>query len=267
MLIGPAIKVAISIQSVVGNRGVQMGLVRDCRDFNQLWNERLDHRTNGSPAHHLELADHASVCETCRCLGAIYSDFESIPASWPMIPPPSDSVTRRWRAVATSARTISQRPDARRSTQTLAEWGLIAAVAASALVGIRSSLPILFPIDPAPVTRSTTHPSSVLLEEAFSEASMVTWELAREVSAPASLISSAGFGWSDQQTLPPFDANRLDSPRLVKTRDAQAVLATTSQPGDEVEAELTLKSARDAFRFLIGSVTNDSTDPSTVEGF
>ena len=222
-----------------------MSLVKDCRDFNQLWNEKLDRRTDVPPGLARSLDDHAAGCEACRCLGSIYAEFASIPASWPAVPPPPDSAIRRWQAAATDARVVPPPFDVRRLPRMVAESGLALAVAASVLVAARESLTILFPIEPAPPDRDAPPSSSLLLEEAFSEASTMTWDLARNVFNPAAQNGSKVLGRGEP------GADATIAPRL----------------GDSAGAELASGSARHAFRFLIGHAPDDPAGPRTSEGF
>ena len=223
-----------------------MNLVEDCRGFNHLWNEKLDRRADAPPGLARVLADHAAGCEACRCLGSIYDEFALIPASWPAIPPPPDPGIRRGKAAATDARAVPPPFNVRRPPRMVAESGLALAVAASVLVAARESPTILLPIGSASPAQDAPGSSSLLLEEAFSEASTMTWDLARNVFDPAAQIGSKVLG-------------RDGEPR------ADATIAP--QPGNLVEAKLVSGSARHAFRFLIGPASDDPAEPRTSEGF
>ncbi len=238
-----------------------MGLVRNCRDFDRVWNERLDERTGGedSPERTAALGDHAAHCEACRCRALIYLELKTLSSRWSMVPPPSAAAVDRWRAAAVAARplTVNFPPAGRRS-----RWVGIASkagLAASVLLGSRALPPILYPIEPAPLPR--TDKPLRLFEEAFTEATTMTWELAREVSGPAARISSEALGWTDHRALPPFAPTQYDPAGISVSSQIESPRAT-----HPAGVELISGSARHAFRFLIGTTSDDPPEPAEADG-
>jgi len=242
-----------------------MGLVRNCRDFDRIWNERLDDRTGGedSPDRTAALDDHAARCEACRCRALIYLELETLSSPWSVIPPPSAAAVDRWQAAAVAVRplTVNFPPAGRRSRWVgiASKAGLAASVAASILIGSRALLPILYPIEPAPLLR--TDKPSRLFEEAFTEATTMTWELAREVSGPAARISSEALGWTDHRALPPFMSTQHDL-----TETSVPIQVESPRATHPAGVELISGSARHAFRFLIGTTSDDPPESAEAAG-
>ena len=247
-----------------------MVIVRDCGDFDRLWNDRLDERCS---IPRLErdraLADHASGCPPCRGRGLIYAELESCTSLLNAVPAPAPEAFDRWVATASSARLVLEptapirskpgRPGRRVPLGIAIRVGLAASVAGMVLVGSRTVLPLLFPVEPTPVARSEN--SALLLEQAFSEATTMTWELAREVSAPAARISSEALGY---RSVPEgtYLATTQDEPTEAMGRALDPYPAPNPPGG----VELISGSARHAFRFLIGTTTDDSEEIEHVDG-
>lgn len=142
-----------------------MAIVQDCRDFDQVWNERLDDRSlSCQPERDHALANHAAACDACRGRGLIYAELELLAPAGALAPSPA--AFDRWVAAAVAARPLPESvPRGRSASRRFqAAWrlGIAASIAASVLVGSQAVLPALFPVDPAPLARSES--SSLLLE-------------------------------------------------------------------------------------------------------
>lgn len=245
-----------------------MSLVNDCRDFVQTWNERLDNRDVGSTEALLALADHAAQCDACGCLHRIFLEVESSPAPWSAIPAPSKSVLDGWRTAAIATRTVHSRSVRRRLVGNAAKWVVVATVAAAFLICGRASHKLLSLTEPDVGLEAQTIASTPHFEEAFAEAGSMTLELAREVSGPAARIGSEAFAWRGKRTPPASDLAQFDedepSTRLAPS-PRQRVVAPDQKTA---KVELLSGSARYAFRFLIGSTSDNSLKSNkTVGGF
>jgi len=252
-----------------GTGGFMMSLVEDCRDFVRIWNEKLDLRGGGSPEAARALAGHAAGCDACGGLNRIFLDLESTPASWSVIPAPSESMMDRWRAAAIASRTSPSPPrfDRMGSVKFAAKWGLVASVAASALIRGQALLTRLSPDERAPVIQARTVAASPRLEEAFAEAGTMTLELAREVSGPAARIGSEALSRRGNRPLPASDLTPFDEDEP-STDPAPNPRPPTVAPSPETAGiESISGSARYAFRFLIGSTPDDSLKSKTVGDF
>ena len=246
-----------------------MGMVRDCLDFDHQWNQRIDDRRQGedAPERAAALADHAAWCESCRSRGLTYAELDSLPTPWRAIPTPSAAAVERWRSVALAAAPrLATRPRwqcPRHLVGFASKAAIATAAAASVLIGSQAILPILFPLAAAPLPLADR--PSRLFEEAFSEATSMTWDLAREVSAPAARISSEVLGWHDkraQAVVPP------EVPPLPELVEAAPAPGPEPREADTPAAgvELISGSARHAFRFLSGT-TDEVGDSEIVGGF
>src|SRR3954468_13437454 len=109
-----------------------------CRDFERMWNERLDDRSDASPEADRALEAHAASCPSCRSLDRRYRVLRrAIAALGPPPAPPADFAARcldQWeRSRSTGAsRTIWFRPPVR--------WAAAAALLVMAGLGARSWL-------------------------------------------------------------------------------------------------------------------------------
>ena len=235
-----------------------MGMVLGCREFDRLWNERLDDRAArpAAPGRAARMAANAAGCESCRCRAAVYAQLESSFGAAATLPPPaSAAAVERWLVAASAAPTGAPRRGLVRAAWRLAA---AAAVAAGVMVGTQGMLPLLFPIEPAPRARADQS-ASLLFEEAFGEATTMTLDLAREVSAPAARIGSEALGWH---------ADRPAATLTSNDRPPGGALAGPARDSAEAgRVELISGSARHAFRFLIGTTADSSPEPDQAQGY
>ena len=245
-----------------------MGMVPDCHDFDRLWNDRLDER-RGDPEpseRTASLADHAATCEGCRSRDLAFRELEAVLNSGALAPVASAEAIVRWAAAAAAARPVVARSPVlprsarRRFVAVGLKLGVGVPVAALVLIGSKLLLPVLYPIEAPPQPRTAQSPS-LQFEKAVAEATTMTWELAREVSAPAARISSEALGLSDKPSLPPFAPTQYELPEpplpsVIQVRDDNDATGVESISG----------SARQAFRFLIGTTTDEQLDPETAGG-
>ena len=156
----------------------------NCRDFERVWNERLDARDPAQSATARALDGHAASCTSCRAVGARYQALVLAIQSATATPaPPPGFMDRVLAAVERD-----DRPVAGRIVPRLARLAAAAAVVAAVAIGVRVGAPgVKRSVAPTTVARvRAIDPKD--LTDALADASSATWDLAREASAPAARV-------------------------------------------------------------------------------
>lgn len=240
-----------------------MNVIQTCVEFDQRWNERLDQREDQADDRDPALADHAASCELCRSRELVFGDFEALTiGAWSRVAVPAPEAILRWQAAAAAG--LKSRPlrlSHRRSLRIATRWATILGVAASILLVAQVLLLALWPAEAAPVVAQQATALSPLFEEAFTEASTRTWELAREISAPADRLSSQALGATSKPPLPPFQPTQYH-PLEASVAVAPITSAASSQP----EMDLISGSSRHTFR-LLGGRDEEVEDSEVVESY
>ncbi|HEX8201399.1 MAG TPA: hypothetical protein VF590_13005 [Isosphaeraceae bacterium] len=177
-----------------------------CRDFERLWNERLDARSGGSPHADRELEAHAAACPSCRSLAGRYRVLQrAIGALGPPPAPPADFAVRclaAWERAqpARAPRAIRFRPPI--PVPVPARWA--AAAALLLVIGLAARSWLSRPHRPGPevarrdpVTPPVPAPAPAPvrpLADAVADATAATLDLAWETSAPAARVGRAVLG-------------------------------------------------------------------------
>ena len=180
----------------------------NCRDFERIWNERID--TNSSPLSdlgggtrrrsELALIEHATGCPECRRKAAGYHALNQSISAWgPPPAPPADLADRilaAARAEQDSAReTAYTRRPGRRLIRALAAAASIMAIIAVGLMTRmsidrtrdRDRMVAVMPGDsPSP---SSDRFEARKLNDALASATEASWDLARSASEPAARLS------------------------------------------------------------------------------
>ncbi len=247
---------------IAANRGNGMNVVQTCAEFNQRWNERLDQRSAESPGRDPALMDHAATCEACRNRDHVFAEFETllIPVR-SRLPMPTPEAIARWQTAANAGLASRRLRAARRQrVRIVARWGSTLAVAASMVLTARALLPVFWPVEVAPLVETQPATLSPLFQEAFTEASTMTWELAREITAPADRLSSQALGSTTKLPLPPFQ------PTQYNPGDAPGdIYPSGSTVSDSRQIDLISGSTRHDFR-LLGGRDEQVEDAELVDG-
>ena len=225
-----------------------------CRDFERLWNERLD----GSATAGLEasLAEHAAGCPGCGAIGPGFQSLDQALRHWgpPPSPPPefADRFLARSDLSATGSTLRFVAPRGAR------RWAIAAALLALAWAGSRAIGPGPKPGPERIAAVEVDDPPP--FDRALVQATSATWELARLASGPAARIgrevldaTAADLGAST--ALPsPASASNASTPEVWR------------QVGDRLGAgvEPFEGSARGAFGFLLGpALAAEPVEPGT----
>lgn len=216
----------------------------NCRDFEALWNERLDRRGAVASDADAALDAHAAVCPACRAKAARFQLLGQALACLTPVEAPADLTERCLWAVQT-------RPAARSGS---APWlrRLAVPLAAAACLAVVARF-VWPPARPAPAPDVVTQPDREAdsLPDALADATAATWELALDASAPAARI---GRDVLDATVDSELADGALPSPSVGGT--ASEVL---NEVGERVNAGVRplSGSARHAFGFLLGPALNE----------
>lgn len=249
-----------------------MVTVRNCRDFDRLWNDQLDDRAGGLgvPARAEALAEHAAGCERCLSRDLIFQDVEALLGPAAPAPLATPEAIARWVAAASEARPaaatwppLTAAPAAPRPRRwhgrACRSSAVAGATAAAFLVGAKLVLPVLYPIEPPP-TWADREPAASL-EEAFTELMSITKELAQEIPWPAARIGFEELGRGDVS--PPSPSR----PSQFELAEVAARPATgPAEAGDPAGVELIAGSAQHAFEFLMGTASDEAAELDTAGG-
>lgn len=227
----------------------------NCRDFERVWNERLDVR-HVPPSAEAEgpLETHASSCPACLGLAARYQALRQALAALDGPPVPPGFADRVLAAYTEEPASVE--PPARRRWRAggLVSVAAAAAVVAAVVVGLKippsAAPPALPPASPeAPVAQARPIDAQGL-SEAVAVATSATWDLAREVSAPAARVG--------RQVIV---SARLPGDRPIVNFPVSVAPAVEvwRRVGDTVSAGVRPLegTARHAFGFLIGEPADD----------
>ena len=223
----------------------------NCREFDRLWNERLDGQGRGPtlPATARALEVHATNCPACRSLGASYQALAQAIATLSRTLPvvPEGFTDRVLAASAAGGPEVVALP-----SRSLRRLGLLAA-AAVLIVAVGLGLRVWRPSAdrPGPVIARNDPPlvDKRDLAEALTDATNATLSLAREASAPAARVGSDVLGDAGFSE-PRADLTMLSLPRVPTADVFQEV-------GDRLNAGVgpLSGSARSAFSFLLSTPT------------
>jgi hypothetical protein len=248
----------------------------NCRDFERIWNERIDARSSPSgdlgartaPGSELALLEHTATCSACRRKMAGYQALERSILAWgPPPAPPADLADRI--LVAARAQHASGRQGAhtwdrgRRLIRFLvAAASIMAIIAAGVMTRIsidrsrdRDRLASATPGHSA--SPSSDRSDGPKLNEALASATEASWDLARSASEPAARLSRQ---FLDAATdagpeRPHESSGAVAVPSLdAFAPDSAAAVATIQQVGDRLANGVRplSSSARHAFGFLLG---------------
>lgn len=154
----------------------------DCREFESVWNERLDARGAAGPSAALDA--HAAACPKCRALGARYQTLaQALQTLGPLPAPRAGFADRVLNAAAA--------PPVDDLIPFRVWWTRVAAAAvvlASVGLGVRvwTAGRVAPGVAPGPVGAPTA--DSEDLSRVLTVATMATLDLAREASAPAARV-------------------------------------------------------------------------------
>lgn len=222
----------------------------NCRDFERLWNARLDARALPDAAAERALEAHAADCPGCRGLGASYQAIGLMVSAWPdTLPPPG--FADRVLAAAARLDAVPAGPwslPARSLVSLAAAAALVAALTLGlrgwttpgprdGLAARRAPGPAVRPIDPD------------RLSAALADATTATLLLAREASAPAARVGGDVLGGAELSLSAGTDALGSAGPGVMPA-SASAVWQGVE---DRVNAGVRPLSgtARSAFSFLL----------------
>ncbi len=217
----------------------------NCRDFDRLWNDRLDARGEPSEAEGIALESHAAECPACRALDVRYRTLRHALVAWGPPPVAPEGFADRLLGRLDFA---EARPSSRATV--LRAWWIPLALAASLLLAVflanrrpeRGGRAEPGP-SPAPdVASASPRP----LTDSLAEATSAGWDLARHASAPAARIGRQVFD-SATVSLPSATFSRP-----VRVRPVSGVLQSVEERVNAGVRPLS-GSARRAFGFLLGT--------------
>jgi hypothetical protein len=237
----------------------------NCRDFERIWNERIDARSLpsgdlGTLGSELALREHAAGCSTCRPKAAGYEALERSILAWGPPPFPRTGLADRI-VLAAQAQVPSTRRAA--TARRLGRPSIQVVAAAASIVSIITlGIAVRISINRSPAPGNP--PSAVAvrtdgpkLNEALASATEASWDLARSASEPAARLSRQ---FLDAATdagpeRPHESSGAVAVPSLdAFAPDSAAAVATIQQVGDRLANGVRplSSSARHAFGFLLG---------------
>jgi hypothetical protein len=249
----------------------------NCRDFERIWNERIDASssppgdlgTRTSPAaDELALLEHAAGCSKCRPRMAGYQALERSILAWgPPPAPPADLADRILVAARAQSPSGPQaartwRPGRRSIRFLVAAASVVAIIAAGLLTRIsierardRDRMAAITPGNSRGPSPDRSDGSR--LNEALASATEASWDLARSASEPAARLSRQFLdAATDAGPLQPHEpSGAVSVPSLdAFAPDSAAAVATIQQVGDRLANGVRPLSstARHAFGFLLG---------------
>jgi hypothetical protein len=247
----------------------------NCRDFERMWNERIDASSSrsggaGCQASRAERAldEHAASCATCRARAAGYRALERSILAWgPPPDPPVDLADRILEAARAQAASARGARHARRSSGPLIRF-VAAAAAITAIITAgfmtrisidrareRDRLALARPADPR--SSASDRSDAPKLSEALASATEASWDLARSASEPAARLSRQLLDAATESgdPGPRGSSGALSVPSLdAFAPDSEAAVATIQEVGDHLANGVRPLSstARQAFGFLLG---------------
>jgi len=255
----------------------------NCRDFEQIWNARIDASASiagdvvpaakGLADSERALLEHAAACSTCRHRAAGYQALHRAILAWG--PPPEAPPGMADRILlATRLESISRSQGRRHARPPGGRWRsrrTLAAVAALVMAVMTFGVISRMTIDPArgrdPVAVKSAPAASrdrisdpadgTKLNDALASATEATWDLARAASEPAARLSRQLLdSTSDSETERARSAaGSVSVPSLdAFAPDSAAAVARIQEVGDRVASGVRPLSstARQAFGFLLG---------------
>jgi hypothetical protein len=246
----------------------------NCRDFERIWNERIDASssplgdlgTRTTPVSERALLEHAAACSTCRPKVAGYRALERSILAWGPAPaPPADLADRilvAARAQSLSRDTKSLLPGRRVIRFLVVAASIVAVIAAGFMTRIsidrardRDRLASLAPGDSPSL--SSDRSDGAKLNEALASATEASWDLARSASEPAARLSRQLLDAATESGPEPSheSSGAVSVPSLdAFAPDSAATAATIQQVSDRLANGVRPLSstARQAFGFLLG---------------
>jgi hypothetical protein len=249
----------------------------NCRDFERIWNELIDVRSQSPGDDHARAAadresslfQHAATCAACRRSAAGYEVLHQAILAWGNAPEPPRGLTDRVLA-AVEAPPRASRATARLSHPSISNrWWIAAAASILALLTfgvIFSRMNVNVARDrgrlaqgvPVPAPDSGGNPSeSAGLNDALASASEATWDLALSASEPAARLSRQFLDAAGEPDIPRNSGSSaaVSVPSLDSiTPDSASAVETIQQVGDRLASGVRplSSSARQAFGFLLG---------------
>jgi hypothetical protein len=219
-----------------------------CRDFEGVWNEKLDARGTWSAEADQALEAHAAACSTCRAVDARYRALAQAIRMLPAPPPLTVSADFADRVLAAAAidesrRAIFRLAPRRRRAQLAAAAVVIVAVG----LGLRTwrtggNPPPALPSPPVATHVQAIDPDD--LSAALADATSATLALAREASAPAARVGREVLAEADlPSSTPAFGLPEGVVPAVFQGVGARVNAGVRPLSG----------TARSAFGFLIGT--------------
>jgi hypothetical protein len=250
----------------------------NCRDFERIWNERIDasasppgdHGLRGTAGRELALSEHAAGCSSCRQKAAGYQALERSILAWGPAPAPRADLADRILAAAQAQTPAARRWTLRRHSgrPVIRFFAAAASIVAIIAVGLMTRISIDRARDrdrqasakPGhPGINASDRSDSRKLNEAFANVTLASWDLARSASEPAARLSRQ---FLEAATEPkPLEQNEpsgsaLSVPSLdAFAPDSASAVATMQQVGDRLANGVRPLSstARQAFGFLLGA--------------
>jgi hypothetical protein len=225
----------------------------NCREFEEIWDDLLDARSEACSQLERSLEAHASTCSRCRDVSSRYQLLRQAVASLRPPSPSAGSIERLYAlTVPASPPTI---PFGASKGRHCFRRPLVAAASfALAWLGGGGWLSREPAERPAPIVKTACGPRRPL-GLALAEATEATLDLAREASAPASRIGREMFGLDEPSDSTPTSDTALAGEAVDESESADEPAAVLLKAvGDRVGAGVgpISGSARHAFSFLLG---------------
>ena len=224
----------------------------NCRDYEHLWNDRLDARDSVAQDIVGAMDNHTANCPACQAFGAKYQVLVLSLRSLGPIPGPSAGFVDRVLAAEGAAPEVVGHLTGRRLAALATAAGLVLAIT---LALTRFGIPgRAVPEGPALQVRAIDETD---LSEALADASSATWELALEASAPAARVGRQVLG---SARIP--DAGAGPELSLAEGLFAPADVWQTMEEQVNAGVRPLEGSARRAFGFLIGVSSETDRPPA-----
>jgi hypothetical protein len=234
----------------------------NCREFENRWHDLLDARSVAVAEVDATMEAHASACDHCRAVSGRYQLLRLSVGSLAPPPPASAQSIERLRAL----RVPPARPTIPFGPR-LAQIGLAASALAASLLAVAwigrdrgATAPGVVASPPLVVARPVPPPKAPELGPSLAEAKEATFDLAMELSAPASRIGWEVFDlrrspgpWIETNTETELDPEPEPKPALVTTGLDLPISGPLRSVGERIEAKVRpiAGPARHAFSFLL----------------